>query len=125
MVNVVDNVVEKIKKKLYSTALIVENRAGYEVMQVYMVEPDKSHVTLWHMHIACWIPKATNTHSQCVIRIAFPRHWWLRERASMLCYTYVVCLACFVLEIKRFCVFGTKSGKEMREWKKIIFRGAS
>jgi hypothetical protein len=36
------------------------------------------------MRIVCWIPKATNTHSEYVIRVAFPRQQWLRERASVL-----------------------------------------
>ena len=31
----------------------------------------RPHVTIWHMRIACWIPKATNTHSECVSLIAF------------------------------------------------------
>jgi hypothetical protein len=29
---------------------------------------------------------------QYVILIAFPQQQWLRERASMLCYTYIACL---------------------------------
>jgi hypothetical protein len=33
------------------------------------------------MRIAYWIPKATNTHSQCVILIAFPLQQWFCERA--------------------------------------------
>jgi hypothetical protein len=41
------------------------------------------------MRIACWITKATNTHSQYVILIVFPPQQWLRERASILCYTYI------------------------------------
>jgi len=32
-----------------------------------------SQMTVWRMRIACWIPKATNTHSEYVILIAFPR----------------------------------------------------
>ena len=44
------------------------------------------------MRIACWIPKATNTHSDCVIRIDFPLQQWLQEGASILRYTYIVCL---------------------------------
>jgi len=36
---------------------------------------------------ARWIPKATNTHSGCVILIAFPIQRWLHEHASMLRYT--------------------------------------
>jgi len=39
-----------------------ENRAVYEIMCKSIVEPD--------MRIACWIPKATNTHTEYVILIA-------------------------------------------------------
>ena len=35
------------------------------------------------MRIACWITKATNTHSDYVILIAFPLQQWLHERASV------------------------------------------
>jgi hypothetical protein len=45
------------------------------------------------MRIACCITKATGTHSEYVILIAFPRQQWLRERASML-RLYVHCLSC-------------------------------
>jgi len=31
------------------------------------------------MCIACWITKATDTHSEYVILIVFPRQQWLRE----------------------------------------------
>jgi hypothetical protein len=44
------------------------------------------------MRIACWIPKATNTHSEYVILIAFLPKTWLYERALVLRYTYIVCL---------------------------------
>jgi hypothetical protein len=44
------------------------------------------------MRITCWVPKAKNTHSQYVILIAFPLQQWLKERAAMLCYTYIACL---------------------------------
>jgi hypothetical protein len=44
-------------------------------------------MTMWHMHIACWIQKATNGLSQYVILIAFLLQQWLRERASMLRYS--------------------------------------
>jgi len=33
-----------------------------------------------HMRIACWIPKAKNTHYECVQRIAFLLQYWLYER---------------------------------------------
>ena len=52
------------------------------------------------MRTACWIPKAikknththTHTHTEYVILIVFPLQQWLRENASLLRYTYIVCL---------------------------------
>jgi hypothetical protein len=48
--------------------------------------------TIRRMRIACWITKATNTHSGYAILIAFPQQQWLHERASMIRYTYIACL---------------------------------
>jgi hypothetical protein len=36
------------------------------------VQPDRPQMTIGRMRIAYWIPKATNTHSEYVILIAFP-----------------------------------------------------
>ena len=36
-----------------------------------MVEPVKPQMTIRRMRFECWIPKATNTHSEYVILIAF------------------------------------------------------
>jgi len=41
------------------------------------------------MRFACWVSKATDTHSECVIHIAFPLQKWLRERSSGLRYTHI------------------------------------
>jgi hypothetical protein len=54
-------------------------------------------MTIWRMGIACLIPKATDTHSEYVILIAFPLQQWLHERPSMLRYTYIVVLFCVSL----------------------------
>ena len=51
-----------------------------------MVERGRQQMAIWCMCIACWIPKATNTHSQYVLLIAFPPKQWLRERASTRCH---------------------------------------
>ena len=53
-----------------------------------MVEPDRLQMTIRFMRFACWIPKATDTQSEYVIFIVFPRQQWLRERASVLRYMY-------------------------------------
>jgi len=47
---------------------------------------------IWHMHFERWITKATNTHSENVIFIAFPQQQWLHECASVLRYTYIAYL---------------------------------
>jgi hypothetical protein len=54
------------------------------------VQPGRPQVTKWR--ISCWIPKATNAHSQYVILTAFPLQQWLYECTSMLRYTYKDCL---------------------------------
>ena len=41
-----------------------------------------------------WLTKATNTHTESVILISFPRQQWLRERASVL-QLYVRFLSCY------------------------------
>jgi hypothetical protein len=51
-----------------------------------------ANMTKLRMRIACWIPKARNTHSGYVILIAFPMQQWLHERVSMLRYTSFSCL---------------------------------
>jgi hypothetical protein len=47
---------------------------------------------IWPMRFACWIAKATNTHSEYVILIRFTRLQWLRERVSLFRYTHVDCI---------------------------------
>jgi hypothetical protein len=48
-------------------------------------------MTIRRMRIACRTPKATNTHTGCVILIAFPLQQRLHERASMLRGTHINC----------------------------------
>ena len=45
------------------------------------------------MLLACWITKATDTHSEYVIGVLifFPQQLWLHESFSLR-YTYVACL---------------------------------
>ena len=43
-----------------------ENRAVYEKTWKNLVERGRPQVTIWRMLIACWIPKATDTHAQDV-----------------------------------------------------------
>jgi len=49
-------------------------------------------MTIWRMRIACWIPKATNTHLEYVTLTALPLQQCLHERSSILRYTHIACL---------------------------------
>ena len=40
-----------------------ENRAVHEIMWKNTVERSSPQMTIRRMRIACWIPKATNTHT--------------------------------------------------------------
>ena len=75
---------------------VLENRSIYEITLKNIVEPDRPQMTMRIMRIACWLPKATNTHSEYVIFIALPLQQWLHERPSMLRHTYIACLVNFM-----------------------------
>jgi hypothetical protein len=84
-------VVQKIKTHVLFNTFFFENHAVYEKMWKNIVEPDRPLMTI-HMRIACWIPKSTNTFSECVILIAFPLQQWLHERTSVLLSKYIATL---------------------------------
>jgi hypothetical protein len=110
--------VQKIKTYILRSVTFFspENRAIYEIMSKNVMEPERPQMTTWR-RVACWISEATRaqvhtcaciltpTHARACTRprartcaqkysilIAFPRQQWLRERGSMLRYTYIACL---------------------------------
>ena len=89
-----DKVVEKIKTQFYIQYFFFRKSCRlWDNVEKYGRgrQPTDDSVTR-HMRIACWLTKATDTHSECVILIAFPWQQWSRERDSMLQYTYIACL---------------------------------
>jgi hypothetical protein len=74
---------------------IFENRAVYEIMVKNIVELGRPQIITRCMRIVCWITKATNTPSEYVIIINFPRQQWLCEHASILRYTHIACHVIF------------------------------
>ena len=75
------------KMKIHILCLITffpESRAVCEIVWKHTAEPDRPQMTMCRMRIACWIPKAINTHSDYVILIAFLLQQWLHERASII-----------------------------------------
>jgi len=43
-----------------------EKRPVYEIMRKNIIELGRPQMTIWRMSIACWIPKARDTHIQVV-----------------------------------------------------------
>jgi len=69
-----------------------ENCTVYAIMWENIVVPDRQQMTIHSLHIACKIPKSTNTHSQYAIHIAFPLQHWLYECTSIFHCTHIACL---------------------------------
>ena len=56
--------------------------------------PDRLQITIRRMRIECWISKATNTHAQYVILMAFPLKTMV-ARTHLSITLYVHCLSCY------------------------------
>jgi hypothetical protein len=57
---------------LNNFSFFFENYAVYEIERKNTAERGKPQM-VWRMRIACWITNATDTHTEYVIFIAFPR----------------------------------------------------
>jgi len=59
------HVAEKIESHIFgSITIFPENRTVYEIMQKNTVEPCRPQMEIRRMLIVCWVPGATNTHSE-------------------------------------------------------------
>jgi len=67
----------------------LQNFAVYDSVEKYGRAGQTTDDSMAHAH-CMRITMATDTHSEYVILIAFPSQQWLRERASILRYTYIV-----------------------------------
>ena len=73
-------------------------RAKWDKVQNF-VDQCRPLLAIWRMRFACWIPKATSTHSQYVALIAYPLQQRLHERAAVLRYTYIAGLVLLLAKI--------------------------
>jgi len=85
-------VVKKTKTHILCSITFFENCAVYEKTWKNILDPDSTQMTIGRMRITCSISTATNIHWGYVILIASALQQRLHERASMLRYTYTVCL---------------------------------
>jgi len=88
-----DRIVERVKKYFLCSITSCFNRAVYEIRRKNEVEPNRAQMTRWRMRIACWIPKAKNTHKTwngycfCIERKI--------SRTQLNVILYVQCLSCW------------------------------
>jgi len=74
MFNISDKICRVNQITHYDSPRLQKNPAFYVIMWRSLVKPDRPQMTIWCMRVACWLTKATGTHSEYVIVIAFP---WL------------------------------------------------
>jgi len=73
MRNVSDKSCRENENTFYIQQCFSINCAIYEILLKNIVEQDTTDDNIiWHMLIACWINKATDTHSEYVIPTSVP-----------------------------------------------------
>jgi hypothetical protein len=82
MGNVSDLNCRKIKTFYMQQLFFSANRVVYKIMWENMVQPSMLQMKIRSMFIACWIIKATNTHSEYVKLIAFLRQQWFAKASQ-------------------------------------------
>ena len=63
--------------KNQNTHFVCYDFAVYKVMWKNIAEPNRPQMTIWRMHITCWIPKATYKNSEYVKHITFLQKQYL------------------------------------------------
>jgi len=93
-------VVEKIETHILCSINFspTESRAIWEIMWKNIVRRDRQQMTIWRMRIACWVPKATDTHSEYVILVGCSTATVV-TRTLLGVTLYVLCLPCWMLEL--------------------------
>ena len=83
---------KKTKHTFHVQTSFSENRAIYRIIWKTTVEPDRPQMTIWRMHIAWWISKATHTIRICNIYSLSTATMVARTRVSV--ELHVHCLPC-------------------------------
>ena len=89
-------VVEEITTHILCSITFFFNRAVYEIIWKNIVERGRPQMTIWCMHIACWITKAT-----CTLTICNTYCFSTATTVAKMCREvtlYVHCLSCLVLD---------------------------
>ena len=70
-----------------------ENYTVNEIVWKNIAVPGRPQMAMWCVHIAGWIPKATNTYSQYTLLTDFPLQQRLQKHPSIL-MLYLHCVSC-------------------------------
>jgi len=74
-----------------------EYRDFYKIMRKNNLKRGRPQMAIWRIRISCWIPKATNTHSQYVTLVVFSTTAMIAEtRLNGTLYVHCMSL-CFTL----------------------------
>jgi hypothetical protein len=92
--------VEKLETNVLCLLTFFENLALHEIMWKNIVERGRSQMTKWRMRIACWTPRATNTHSEYVNVLLFHGNNGCTNAPQ--CYVIRVYIACLITSRTRF-----------------------
>ena len=68
---------------------VINDTKHYDILWKNVLDPERPHMTIWHMSVTYWIPKVTNTHWHYALLIAFRLQQMLNASNSMLSYTYI------------------------------------
>jgi hypothetical protein len=109
MRTILDKLQRKWKKFLCSISLFSrKSRRVWDNVEKYgRARQATDDNIIRRLRFAFWMTKATDTHSEYVIIIAFPQHQWLRERATMLRYTYIACIVGLFTDLSLVSVFAS------------------
>ena len=78
------------------TSFFTKNSAVCEIWK-NIVKIKRPQITIQHgMCLACWITKATNTHSEYVTLIVFPLQQRLHNASQCYIHTYTACLVTYL-----------------------------
>jgi len=79
---------------MFSNFFFFGTRAIYGIMWKNIVEPGRPQMIIWHMHIACWITKSTNTCSEYVILISYlysPQCYVIHTSPVLFVFSFCCC----------------------------------
>jgi len=90
--NVSDEFVEKINTHFMFSNFFPENLQVYETIRKNIIQPDRPNMTTSSILIACWIHRATDTHTEYLILLFHGNNFCTNAPKCNVIYTLPVLL---------------------------------